>query len=71
MKTSLTRKEILTIANKSGMFFNPNMTKKGMMEFVEMGLRGNNERAVTFAQTVISADKQYQRELKLKSLGIN
>lgn len=70
MKVGITKKEILTLANKTGMFFNPNMTKSGMMEFVEMGLRGNNERAVAFSKAVIEADKQYQRNLKLKVLGI-
>jgi hypothetical protein len=78
MKVSLTKKEILTIANKTGMFFNPNMTKSNMMQFVIAGMKGDNERAKSFANEraksfangVIEADKQNQRDKKLKQLGI-
>ena len=70
MKVSLTKKEILTIANKTGMFFNPNMTKSNMMQFVIAGMKGDNERSKSFANGVIEADKQNQRDKKLKQLGI-
>jgi hypothetical protein len=70
MKVSLTKKEILTIANKTGMFFNPNMTKSNMMQFVIAGMKGDNERAKSFANGVIEADKQNERDRKLKQIGI-
>ena len=70
MKAGITRKEILRLAIENSLFFNPNMTKKAMMEFVEMGLKGDNKRAVGFALAVVEADKQYQRNIKLKALGI-
>ena len=70
MKVGLTRKQIISIANKTGMFFNPNMTKSNMMQFVIAGITGDNKTAQLFAKSVIEADKQYQRDRKLKSIGI-
>ena len=70
MKTSLTQKQILQISRQTGMSFDFRMSKKGMMQWVDAGLSGDNKEAFTFAQAVVNADKQYQRELKLKSLGI-
>jgi hypothetical protein len=52
------------------MFFNPNMTKSNMMQFVIAGMKGDNERSKSFANGVIEADKQNQRDKKLKQLGI-
>ncbi len=70
MKISLTRKEIISIANKTGMFFNPNMTKNNMMQFIISGMKGDNERAKLFSSAVLEADKQYKRNNKLKQLGL-
>lgn len=70
MKVSLTKKEMITIANKTGMFFNPNMTKSNMMQFVIAGMTGDNKRAKLFANSVIESDKQNQRDKKLKQLGV-
>jgi hypothetical protein len=70
MKVGLTRKEIISIANKTGMFFNPNMTKSNMIQFVIAGVNGDNKTAQLFAKSIIEADKQYQRDRKLKSIGI-
>jgi predicted amidohydrolase len=69
MKTSLTQKQILQISRQTGMSFDFRMPKKGMMQWVDAGLSGNTK-AFDFAQAVISADKQAQRENKLKSLGL-
>lgn len=68
MKVSLTRKEILTLANTTGMFFNPNMSKSGMLQFVEAGLKGDNKRAILFAQSVMDAEKQKNRDKALNSI---
>jgi hypothetical protein len=47
------------------------MTKSNMMQFVIAGMKGDNERAKSFANGVIESDKQNQRDKKLKQLGIN
>jgi hypothetical protein len=70
MKTSLTQKQILEISRKTGMSFDFRMSKKGMMEWVVAGLSGVVRKAEPFAAAVLEADKQYQRERKLKQLGL-
>jgi len=70
MKTSLTQKQLLQISRHTGMSFHPNMSKKGMMEWVVAGMSGAVRKAEPFAAAVCEADKQYQRELKLKQLGL-
>lgn len=68
MKTSLTQKQLLQISRQTGMSFDFRMSKKGMMEWVVAGMSGAVRKAEPFAAAVLAADKQYQREKKLKQL---
>jgi len=61
MKTTLTQKQILTISRQTGMSFDFRMSKKGMMEWVNAGLTGNNKEALRFALAVVEADKHYKK----------
>jgi desulfoferrodoxin (superoxide reductase-like protein) len=70
MKISLTQKQLIKISRETGMSFHPNMKKQHIIKWVEAGLNGDSIGAIKFSQEVIQADKQYQRELKLKNLGI-
>lgn len=70
MKTILTQKQLLEISRKTGMSFDYRMSKKDMLIWVNCGLFGLNERALPFAQAVLEADKQQQRNKKLKQLGL-
>lgn len=70
MKTSLTQKQILQISRQTGMSFDFRMTKKSMIQWVDAGLSGQNKEAFTFAQAVFNADKQMNRNSKLKALGL-
>lgn len=73
MKTSLTQKELILIANgPNGLnrYVDYRMPKKHIMLFIEHALRGEQPAWLAMANEVVAHDKQWKRERLLKELGI-